>query len=412
MFANNYFKTLGAKRIETLIGSAVAYSDSTTLEAFVADAVEGEIGVFNADTGALITGAVSGTTRFVVALKRGGLVHKNTPMTANKIEKAKIAYTAPVKQVTDIAIGTRASLTVQNIVFKARQGGTGGNSITVTYVDPAGNNAALSVGVVGTDITVNLATDGASAPTSTGAQVLAALLASAAVQALVETTGTGTMTTVQAAAAQAPLANGAAAAAIAAGDEIGFIITDRTVQTQPFPTYVFNEVVKTGDTLNTVFARLLARVNSTSSFENRDRDVPVIASGDGSLFTFTAKLYGSWFGVTLTGKLNSIGTVNYFTKYKLGSGFYEHVRYMEETGDIFRGVTTNYPDQNATPAEFGAPPSLVSSSNTYNMYQLVELRQEASRTPHNVWHNMATQALAVPSNGTNPTASLDTIFGF
>lgn len=48
---------------------------------------------------------------------------------------------------------------------------TGGNAVTVAYIDPPGNNAALAVSVTGNAISVSLATDGASAVTSTAAQV-------------------------------------------------------------------------------------------------------------------------------------------------------------------------------------------------------------------------------------------------
>lgn len=412
MFANKFFKILGLKRMETLVASAIAYSDSTTLENFISDKVEGEIGFFNADTGALITGAISGTTRFIIALIRGGLLHKTTPMVANAVTKTKVAYSAPVKQVTDILTGTRATLTVGNIIYTARQGGTGGNSITITVVDSASNNVALSIGVASSAITVNLATDGASAPTSTGAQVLAALQASAAAMALVEVAGTGTMSTVQAAASVASLAGGAAAAALVVGNEMNLNITDMTPMTQPFPTYNYAEVIRTGDTLNTIAARLIARINSTSSFENANKDLIVTASGNGSLITLTAIDYGTSFKVRLTGQYYDIGSVNNLTKMKIGSGWYEHVRIFQEMGDIFRGVQTQYPNQiAANAADFGAPPDLVLATNTYNMYQITMVREEASRTPHNFWKNKATLGIAVPSNGTNPTSAIDTVLG-
>lgn len=57
---------------------------------------------------------------------------------------------------------------------------------TITLVDPPGNNAALSVSVTGTDITVNLATDGASAITTTATQLVAAINASTAAAGLVK----------------------------------------------------------------------------------------------------------------------------------------------------------------------------------------------------------------------------------
>lgn len=54
-------------------------------------------------------------------------------------------------------------------------GGLIGDNITVTLVDPAGNNVPLSVAVNGYDIVVTLATDGTSTPISTANQVAAAI---------------------------------------------------------------------------------------------------------------------------------------------------------------------------------------------------------------------------------------------
>lgn len=75
--------------------------------------------------------------------------------------------------------GTPSTLTigatVAAVLYTARKGGIVGQSIRVTHIDPVGNNAALAVTVVGQDITVNLATDGASVATSTAAQVRSAV---------------------------------------------------------------------------------------------------------------------------------------------------------------------------------------------------------------------------------------------
>lgn len=66
------------------------------------------------------------------------------------------------------------------ILFTAKKAGLVGNDISVTMIDPAGNNGALSVDVVGRDIVVTLATDGVSAIASTAADVIAAIAASSA----------------------------------------------------------------------------------------------------------------------------------------------------------------------------------------------------------------------------------------
>ncbi len=85
-----------------------------------------------------------------------------------------------------------------SILFTSVPGGTVGNSTTVALV-VAGLNTPLTVGVVGTDITINVATDGAGAATSTMAQVAAAVAASAAASALVTAIAGGTTSTVVAA---------------------------------------------------------------------------------------------------------------------------------------------------------------------------------------------------------------------
>jgi hypothetical protein len=72
-----------------------------------------------------------------------------------------------------------------DMVWTARNRGTGGNAITVAYV-VAGASTPLSIGVVGNAITVNVATNGSSVATSTAAQVKAAVEASAAANALVK----------------------------------------------------------------------------------------------------------------------------------------------------------------------------------------------------------------------------------
>jgi hypothetical protein len=117
--------------------------------------------------------------------------------------------------VTDLG-AQKATLTTaltganNDLVFTARTAGPGGNSITVSYV-VAGNNTPLTVAVAGFAITVNVATDGGGAPTSTASQVLAALQGNQDTAALVSVAlapgndGSGLV----AALAATPLAGGA-----------------------------------------------------------------------------------------------------------------------------------------------------------------------------------------------------------
>jgi hypothetical protein len=87
--------------------------------------------------------------------------------------------------------GTAASLSTtltganNDIVLTARQAGLSGNTISLTLVDPSGNNQALAVTVSGNDISASLATGAGGAITTTAAQLLAAIAASAAANSLV-----------------------------------------------------------------------------------------------------------------------------------------------------------------------------------------------------------------------------------
>ena len=83
------------------------------------------------------------------------------------------------------ALTLGATFTNNALVFTAVALGALGNGVTVSMVDPDEADAALSVAVVGRDITISLATDELGAITSTAASVLAAVTASAPAAALV-----------------------------------------------------------------------------------------------------------------------------------------------------------------------------------------------------------------------------------
>ncbi|MBD59025.1 MAG: phage tail protein [Citromicrobium sp.] len=78
------------------------------------------------------------------------------------------------------------------LTFTAAKAGKLGNTITLALVDPAANDAALQVSVAGDAITVSLATGGDGSITTTAAQLVTAIEASAAADALVAVADTGT----------------------------------------------------------------------------------------------------------------------------------------------------------------------------------------------------------------------------
>lgn len=94
---------------------------------------------------------------------------------------------------TAIAAALTTALAGANndMTYTADTAGSGGNAITVRYVDPGAISQTILVVVVGSAITVNLATDGAGAITSTAAQVKTAVDALPAAAALVNVANAG-----------------------------------------------------------------------------------------------------------------------------------------------------------------------------------------------------------------------------
>lgn len=115
----------------------------------------------------------------------------------------------PVTELTPpkAALTTALAGTNNDLVFTARKGGPGGNSIRVQYL-VAGLSTALSVDIQGYDIIVNVATNGAGAATSTAAQVKTAVDRAASHLVSVANSGADTGAGVVAALALTPLAGG------------------------------------------------------------------------------------------------------------------------------------------------------------------------------------------------------------
>lgn len=103
--------------------------------------------------------------------------------------------TAPNSQVevkAALATGVIASNSAQTWTSKLT--GVNGNNISLKVVKPATNSAALAVSVVGTAITVSLATNSSGIATTTATQLASAIAANAAANALVGVANTGAST--------------------------------------------------------------------------------------------------------------------------------------------------------------------------------------------------------------------------
>lgn len=102
-----------------------------------------------------------------------------------RIAEKTVAFDGEQGPSTAATLSTALTGNNNDLLFTAVTAGADGNDITIRYVDPAAISQALAVSVLGTAITVSLATDGAGAITSTAAQVDAAIDALPAAAALV-----------------------------------------------------------------------------------------------------------------------------------------------------------------------------------------------------------------------------------
>jgi len=413
-YKNNFLKMLWGNNVQGVISGAVAYTAQATYAAFMANALAGELGVFDGDTMALVSGAgaASLTENIFVAVMRDGAAERTPVFKIGEVLATRTAYSAPVKQVSTINLGIFASLILQDITYTAVASGTGGNAITVTNV-VAGNNTPLTIGVVGNAITVNLATNGGGAATSTAAQVLAAIQGSVAASALVNAAVTGNTATVQTAAGATNLAGGAALTNPTVGQVFEIGIVETTPGNQPFPTYDYQYVSVAGDTLDTVAAKLVNQINSNLNYANANRDLILTAvyNNTTKAITLTTINFGVSFRVLTKYDLDPVSSITYTTPMHLGSGFPQQVSLLQDALDIYKGVTTNYPLQGSNPQDWGKPTDQVIQTVGYNYYTLTGFKYDVSKTPA---HQQAFQRfiiVAVPSTGTTPEAQLKNIFG-
>jgi hypothetical protein len=98
-----YSKNLSGQKAMTFVGpSSVEYTTDATFAEFIANAVEGEIGVY-LSSGALKSDALAAGQEFFIAQKVDGFIRKTPILKFNDIfRKAKTAYSAPARKVVTV----------------------------------------------------------------------------------------------------------------------------------------------------------------------------------------------------------------------------------------------------------------------------------------------------------------------
>ncbi len=134
---------------------------------------------------------------YTINLKAGAAAHRALIPTAIIPITAGVSISVSAVTVSSISVAcarlsaVSAAVTIQNVVYTSRAGGTGGNSLTVAYTTGATAGSEV-VSVAGNALSVQIETG-----VSTATQVVAAIKASAGANALVTVATTGTASTPQ-----------------------------------------------------------------------------------------------------------------------------------------------------------------------------------------------------------------------
>ena len=183
-----------------VIGSAITVNCAT------GQATNALLAVGLLDAGITYTAVVGGTVGNAITIAYVNPGTHQSPLTVGVVGSAITVNLAT----GNATLASREILAGDaGIDYVAVVGGTVGNAITIAYVDPEDTNQSLGVVVVGSAITVNLATDGAGAITSTAAQIATALGLSEPASELVNPALIGTGGDVVTATGPTTLANGA-----------------------------------------------------------------------------------------------------------------------------------------------------------------------------------------------------------
>jgi hypothetical protein len=150
-----------------------------------------------------------GANNGVASLDSGGKVP--VAQLPNSIMEYKGAYnpTTNTPKLADTSVA--ASKIIQDLTYTAVTAGNAGNDITIAYTDPGAPNQSIAVTVVGSAISVSLATDGDSLITSTATLIKTAVDNNVDAAALVSIVVSGTGSNVQTAQSATNLEGGLSA---------------------------------------------------------------------------------------------------------------------------------------------------------------------------------------------------------
>lgn len=195
-----------------------------------------------------------------------------------------------------------------------------------------------------------------------------------------------------------------------AGEEITIKVIETADQSQVPPTFSFTYKVKAADTLTLIYAGLAAAVAAQPEAVGLGDDLFVTATSSAAGLVLTHKFEQASFRVATPGISYDYAVVANTTPAVFGSGFYDEVAQLEYEGEVFDGVTTQYPGDGFVPSDFGTTQRFAVEGVQYGKIQLNTYKEEYSPTPVNRHHHLKHLVLVLVQGGAIKT-QLDILFG-
>lgn len=196
----------------------------------------------------------------------------------------------------------------------------------------------------------------------------------------------------------------------AAGDEISIKVIETADQSHVPPTFTFTYKVKAADTLQKIYEGLRDAVLNHPEAAGTGDDLFVTATASAAGLVLTHKFNQASFRVATPGLSFDYAVVANTTPAVYGSGFYDEIAQLEYEGEVFDGVTTQYPGDGLVPTDFGTTQRFAAEGVQYGKIQVNTYKHEYSPTPVNRHHHLKHLVLAVVQGGAAQT-QLETVFG-
>jgi hypothetical protein len=420
---NPYFKTTKGYNAEVIVAKQVAYTTDATYADFVANAVEGEIGVFNADSSASLLGSASlaapGAPTANISTIGGNLnnVHYFFKITGLNAAGETTGSTELDVNVTDAGDTNSIALTWPELAgatsYRVYWGLVTATQDKYYAVQDNSFDFVTAGGTAGTVPVANTATGAAAQAVTSGTKVFIAQKRDSLIHKTTPfkvESGIGQYTAYVAPVKEKWTIDTSGMTPVA-GDVYEFAITELTAANPKYHVWNFDTKFRTGDTIATVVDRLVAQVNVVGGVNYAFGQIAT-ATNTGNDIVLEAAEFGRFFKVSLRQALVD-ATVTKTTAANFGSGTADGIAALEAEGFIFDGVTTNYPgDGMANPEDYGKPTSFATAGVTYDTALFTVWAEEASPMPFHKHTHKKYILIALPASGTRPTVAFKTIFGF